>query len=38
MTDATAVVEFKGDLMQEPIRSREWKLEILWHVNGRLRV
>ena len=38
MTEAAAVVDYKGDRLEEPIRSREWKLANLWHVNGRMRV
>jgi hypothetical protein len=38
MCDGAAVVEYKGDRMEEPIRSREWKLANLWHVKGRMRV
>ncbi len=29
MCDGAAVVEYKGDQTEEPIRSREWKLENL---------
>jgi hypothetical protein len=38
MTTRAAVVEYKGERMEEPIRSREWKLANLWHVRGRMRV
>jgi hypothetical protein len=38
MCDGAAVVEYKGDRLEEPIRSREWKLANLWHVGGRMRV
>jgi hypothetical protein len=38
MTDELAVIDYKGERLEEPIRLREWKLEKLWHVNGRMRV
>ena len=38
MTGEAAVVEYKGERMEEPIRSREWKWTNLWHVEGRMRV
>jgi hypothetical protein len=38
MTDMAAVVEYKGERIEEPIRSREWKLANLWHVSGRMKV
>jgi len=38
MTDTAAVVQYKGDRMEEPIRSRGWKLVNLWHVGGRMKV
>jgi hypothetical protein len=38
MTEMAAVVEYKGERMEEPIRLREWKLANLWHVNGRMVV
>jgi hypothetical protein len=37
-TDTVAVVEYKGKRIEEPIRSREWKLANLWHVGGRMRL
>lgn len=33
-----AVVEYKGELIREPIRRRAWKLEHLWHDQGRIRI
>jgi hypothetical protein len=33
-----AVLGYKGDRMEEPIRLREWKRANLWHVMGRMRV
>lgn len=33
-----AEVEFKGELYQEPIRDRDWKLRNLRHRNGRILV
>jgi hypothetical protein len=38
MNDKAAVVEYKGERMEEPIRSRQWKLASLWHISGRIRV
>jgi hypothetical protein len=38
MTDEMAVVEYKGERIEEPTRSREWKLANLWHVSGKMRV
>jgi hypothetical protein len=38
MTEEMAVLEYKGEGIEEPCRSREWKLENLWHVKGRMRV
>ena len=38
MCNGVAVVEHKGDRMEEPTRSREWKLANLWHVKGRMLV
>ncbi len=38
MNETAAIVEYKGERMEEPIRPREWKLANLWHVNGRMRV
>ena len=38
MCNGAAVVEYKGDRMEEPIRSREWRLANLWHEKGRMRI
>jgi hypothetical protein len=38
MTEERAVVEYKGERIEEPIRARDWKLANLWHVRGRMRV
>jgi hypothetical protein len=38
MDQIKAVVEYEGDRMEEPIRSRDWKVVNLWHVNGQMRV
>jgi len=38
MTDTVAVEEYKGKRIEEPIRSREWKLANLWHAGGRMRL
>jgi len=34
--NGTAVVEYKGRRLTEPIRDRGWKLQHLWHQNGRI--
>jgi hypothetical protein len=33
-----AVVEYKGTTYREPIRDRLWKLEHLWHQDGRITI
>jgi hypothetical protein len=38
VVDAHARVAYKGDLLVEPVRDREWKLAHLHHVNGRIRL
>ncbi len=38
MCDGAAVVDFKGDRLEDRILSREWKLVNLWSTNGRMRV
>jgi hypothetical protein len=38
MTESKAVVKYKGERIDEPIRSRGWKLANLWHVSGRIKV
>ena len=38
MNELAAVVEYKGERMEEPIRSREWKLANMWHEEERMRV
>ena len=36
--DGEAVVEYKGTTYREPIRDRSWKLDHLWHDEGRIRI
>jgi hypothetical protein len=38
MDEMKAVVEYKGEKIEEPVRSREWKWANLWHDGGRMRV
>lgn len=38
VVDGHARVRYKGELIVEPVRDREWKLSHLRHVNGRIRL
>lgn len=31
-------IQYRGRVIREPVRDREWKLANLWHDNGRIRI
>ena len=33
-----ATVEFKGEVLREPVRDHQWKLDNLWHTDGRINI
>jgi len=38
MEAGQAVVEYRGEMYREPPRDRQWKLNNLWHDEGRMRI
>jgi hypothetical protein len=38
LADGRAVVEYKGERIEEPVRDRAWKWTHLWHDGGRMRI